>query len=117
MPNVLKSYPLILWNYFKYDGPRTNNHVEGFHTRLMKKAGKSHPNLFEVVQLFIHEEASSNVQVLQLESGQSAPRRRRRYDDIDNRLERLGLEYMLCERSLASYLGAIGHMMDSVYRR
>ncbi|XP_067668191.1 uncharacterized protein [Haliotis asinina] len=52
------SYPLIMWNYFKYDGPRTNNHVEGFHTRLMKKAGKSHPNLFEVVQLFIHEEAS-----------------------------------------------------------
>ncbi len=72
-------YPLTMWNFFKYDGPRTNNHVEGYHTRLVKEAGKSHPNIFEVVNLFRHEEASALVQAMQLECGQPAPKRRRVY--------------------------------------
>ena len=25
-------YPIEMWNFFKYNGPRTNNHVEGYHT-------------------------------------------------------------------------------------
>ena len=25
-------YPIEMWNFFKYDGSRTNNHVEGYHT-------------------------------------------------------------------------------------
>ena len=36
-------YPIKMWDFFKYDGPRTNNHIEGYHTRLMRKVGKIHP--------------------------------------------------------------------------
>ena len=70
-------YPIEMWNFFKYDGPRTNNHVEGYHTRLMRKAGKIHPNIFEVVELFSQEEAASLVSILQLQSGQPAPKHRK----------------------------------------
>ena len=38
------------WNYFDFDGPRTNNHVEGWHSRLKKVVGKPHPNTFELIQ-------------------------------------------------------------------
>ena len=57
-------YPIEMWNFFKYDSLRTNNHVEGYHTRLMRKAGKIHPNIFEVVELFSQEEAASLVSIL-----------------------------------------------------
>ena len=27
-----RQYPIEMWDFFKYDGPCTNNHVEGYHT-------------------------------------------------------------------------------------
>ena len=36
------------------DGPRTNNNLEGWHSRVKKTlAGKAHWNIFEMVELFI----------------------------------------------------------------
>ena len=29
------------WNYFNFEGPHTNNHVEGWHSKLKKVVGKS----------------------------------------------------------------------------
>ena len=43
------------WNYFNYDGPRTNNRIEDWQNRLQKMAPKAHPNLFN----FIPEGAGS----------------------------------------------------------
>ena len=106
-------YPIEMWIFFKYDGPRTNNHVEGYHTRLMRKAGKIHPNIFEVVELVSQEEAASVISILQLQSGQPAPKHRKKYINIDARLDELGLEYMLCDRGIESYFSAIRHMMDN----
>ena len=57
-------YPLQMWNFFKCNGPRTNNYVEGSHIRMKKKVGRSHPNIFEVVSFFIQEEISSRVQLM-----------------------------------------------------
>ena len=34
---------------------RTNNHVEGWHSRLKKVVGKAHPNIFEIVEVFKKE--------------------------------------------------------------
>ena len=106
-------FPIEMWNYFRYDGPRTNNHVEGFHNRLKKKAGKAHPNLYEIVDLFRQEEASTSVHMLQVQAGQPAPKRRKKYDNIDSRLHQLGLDYMIYHRTMESYMKAVGHMIDN----
>jgi hypothetical protein len=29
-----KTYPISVWNHYETVGPRTNNHVEGFHSKL-----------------------------------------------------------------------------------
>ena len=100
-----------MWNYFRYEGLRTNNHVEGYHTRLNKKAGKAHPNLYEVLDLFRHEDAAACVTYMQLSAGQPAPKRRKKYDQMDARINKLGLEYMRCDRDLKSYLSAVGHIV------
>ena len=102
-----------LANADTYHMDGTNNHVEGYHTRLMRKAGKIHPNIFEVVEMFSQEEAASLVSILQLQSGQPAPKHRKKYINLHARLDELGLEYMLCDRGIESYLSAIGHMMDN----
>ena len=39
----------------------TNNHVEGWHSRLKKVVGKVHPNIFEIVEAFKKEQASTEV--------------------------------------------------------
>ena len=50
-------------------GPRTNNCVEGWHTRLKKVVGKAHPNLFEIIEVMKKEQASSEIKLQQLEMG------------------------------------------------
>ena len=40
------SYLINIW---RGDGPRTNNHVEGWHGKINHVAGKLHPNIFEVL--------------------------------------------------------------------
>ena len=40
------------WNYFNFKGPRTNNYVEGRHSRLNKVVGKPHPNIYEIIDIF-----------------------------------------------------------------
>ena len=47
------------WNYFDFDGPRTNNYVEGWHSRLKKVVGKPHPNIFELIEVMKKEEATT----------------------------------------------------------
>ena len=39
-----------MWNYYRHCGPRTNNHLEGWHSRMKRISGKAHPNLYEVFQ-------------------------------------------------------------------
>ena len=55
--------------YFNFEGPHTNNHVEGWHSRLKKVLGKPHP-----IDVFKREEG---MKMQMLETGaQQAPRRR-----------------------------------------
>ena len=66
------------WNYFNFEGPCTNNHVEGRHSRLKKVVGKPHPNIYEIIDVFKREEVSIKMKIQMLEAGaQQAPTRRR----------------------------------------
>ena len=66
------------WNYFDFDGPRTNNHVEGWHTRLKKVVGKPHPNVFELIEVIKKEEATTRMKMSLYESGAKEPPSRRK---------------------------------------
>ena len=46
------------------DGPHTNNHAEGWHSKVRKLAGKVHPNIYEVVRLFKLEQAATEVTLM-----------------------------------------------------
>ena len=62
-------FQLTTWNVFMEDEPRTNNNLEGWHKKVKKIAGKSHLNIFEMVELFKLEQASTEVALRQLMAG------------------------------------------------
>ena len=67
---VSGSYQVRQWNYYKVDGPRTNNHIEGWHSRLKRVIGKAHPNIYELVEV-VKEESLTTMRVQQLVAGAS----------------------------------------------
>ena len=51
------------------EGPRTNNNLEVWHSKVKKKiAGKNHVNIFEIIELF-KEQAPTEVEIRQLMAG------------------------------------------------
>ena len=49
---LVGSYPPSLWNVFETKSARTNNHIEGWHSKLKNVVGKAHPNVYEIVEIF-----------------------------------------------------------------
>ena len=39
------AFPRSIWNHFDTIGPRTNNHLEGYHSKLKKFFGAAHPDI------------------------------------------------------------------------
>ena len=51
-------YRISQCNYYDCHGPRTNNHVEGWNSRLKKIVWKFHPNIFEIIDVMRKEQAT-----------------------------------------------------------
>ncbi len=79
-------FPVRMWNVYALEGPRTNNHAEGWHSKVRKLAGKAHPNIYEAVTLFQSEQAATEVSIMQLAAGGLPVRRRRKYRNYEKRL-------------------------------
>ncbi|KRZ02765.1 hypothetical protein T11_11240 [Trichinella zimbabwensis] len=59
---------LPLWNVHNVN-IRTNNHLEGWHNRLNRKAGKTHNGLYELLQILIAEQGVMDTLIRQVLSG------------------------------------------------
>ena len=63
----------------------SNNHAEGWHSKVRKLAEKAHPNIYKVVSLFKLEQAATEVTLMQVAAGR-LPVRKRRYRNHERRL-------------------------------
>lgn len=109
-----------LWNHANTIGPRTNNHVEGFHNRLNKWVSKAHPSIYQLITVFQKIETKASVDYQTRLLGKSGPKRRaidvekdNRYDNLLENLEngRIDLEQYL--RS-CSYLINFNNIMNLI---
>ena len=57
------NFPPIHWNYFNQHQPRTNNHVEGWHSRMKKVISKPHPNIYTWIEYIQREEAVTKAKI------------------------------------------------------
>ncbi|XP_067676265.1 uncharacterized protein [Haliotis asinina] len=102
-----------IWNHFENQGHRTNNRLEGWHNKIKKLLKKSHPNTFEVIQLFQREQSLTEVTILRLSHQPKEPSRRRRYRAIDARIASLKqqlLNQSLNEITYADHVGDLLHL-------
>ena len=56
------------------EGPSMNNNLEGWHSKVKKTAGNNHLNIFEIVELFKKEQASTEVEIRQLMGAETSRR-------------------------------------------
>ena len=98
-----------MWNYYNHGGPRTNNHLEGWHNRMKRIARKAHLNLYEVLELFQREQAAGEVMMQQLQSGGVRRKKRRKVEQREEKIKELQGELSNGDRDIDSYLFAIRH--------
>ncbi|CAF0726925.1 unnamed protein product [Brachionus calyciflorus] len=82
-------FDVAMWNHANTIGPRTNNHVEGFHNKLNKWIQKPHPDTYQLISVFqkIDNKVSIDYQTRLL--GNSAPKRRAIDIEKDNKYSNL----------------------------
>ena len=74
-----ESYPKSMWNQFDEDGPRTNNHVEGYNLA-MHKFLSTHPNIWKFIEKISQEEDKVDLRHQRFEQGTLVERNRNRHD-------------------------------------
>ena len=57
------------WNHYQTEGPRTNNHLEGWHNKLKKKVGITHRTIYKLIDDFKKEQAVNEVKIEQYSNG------------------------------------------------
>ena len=69
-------FPHVLWNIHDRIGsniPRTNNHLEGWHTRFAAMIDKPHPSIWKFVNALKREAAQNKLVLAQMVAGASPP--------------------------------------------
>ena len=86
---LVGQFSLTQWNVFANSSFRTNNHVEGWHNRLKRVVVKSHPNLYELIEVLQREQSANEISLIQLQAGARPPRRALRTINRDRNIEQL----------------------------
>ena len=81
------NYPIELWNVFRRDNwERTTNVCEGWHNRFNRRVGTVHPNVWRFIVKLKKEEMHVRRAIRRAEAGARVPKRRRKYRDLNNRI-------------------------------
>ncbi|XP_071145035.1 uncharacterized protein [Mytilus edulis] len=82
-------YPQPTWNHHQTEGPRTNNHLEGWHNKLKKRVKIAHPNIFEIINVLKKEQAANEVKKVQYAAGGKMRGKAKKYREIEERFATL----------------------------
>ena len=84
---VNENFPPLHWNYFNQHQPRTNNNVEGWHSRMKKINSKPHPNIFAWIEFIQREESKAKIQSYR--TGTTSRQRKHRVKEKEKRIQAL----------------------------
>ena len=104
-------FPLQMWNHHNTMDPRTNNNLEGFHTRLNRNLPHNHPNIYRFIEVLRQIEKADKVKLSQIDFGAAQPSRKRVYREPDNRIQRLKEQLHRGIKTSLQFLDAIGHLL------
>ncbi|CAF1097435.1 unnamed protein product [Brachionus calyciflorus] len=83
---MMGRYPRALWNHSNTIGPRTNNNVEGFHSKFNRSIGSSHPHIFKLIKLFQDYESLFSIKFERIQSGLELVIRKKKFVERDKKI-------------------------------
>ena len=98
--------PDLVWNVHQ-TSTRTNNMVEGWHSRLNRYVRRLHPNLHQLVKELQKEQAMTQLTVQRARLGGAPPARRMKYVRIDEEVQRLTHKFDLDEITPMEYISGL----------
>lgn len=104
-------FEIKTWNVFDRtaDGlPRTNNSLEGWHHGFQQWVTITHPTLHRLVLKLQKEQSSFEIVIEQCLAGFEPPKKKKKYDIINQRISNIVSNYETYEDKL-QYLRAIAH--------
>ena len=66
--------------------PKTNNHVEGFHRKMLSAVSAQRPNIWNFLDVLKKEQGITNVTLNQIVGGRAPPPQRRKYQENAQRV-------------------------------
>ncbi len=102
-----------MWSVFERDGSRTNNHLEGWHSKFNSIISRPHPNIYQLLHAIREEQAVTELTAVQLEAGSQTPRRKRRYVAVDDRLARLMKAYVDGEKTIDQFVVGVAYNLST----
>ncbi|XP_003381943.1 hypothetical protein Tsp_11043 [Trichinella spiralis] len=95
---------LPLWNVYNVN-IRTNNDLEGWHFKINRLAGKRHLGFYELLQLLIDEQGSTETLIQQVTSGRVTA------NDLQQRITALTAEYDGGTRTMEQFLRSVAYLV------
>ena len=92
---------------------QTNNHQEGWHHKLNTHIGRIHPNIHSLVKTLKDEQAVTDTTIQRARLGAAPKPWRRRYRNIDSRLECLAGLFNVGEMCVNDFLDSVRHIVHN----
>ncbi|XP_003382167.1 conserved hypothetical protein [Trichinella spiralis] len=105
---------LPLWNVYNVN-IRTNNDLEDWHFKMNRLAGKRHLGFYELLQLLIDEQVSTETLIQHVISGRVTASdlqiKNKKYEELQQRITALTAEYSGGTRTLEQFLRAVAYLV------
>lgn len=73
------------WNHYQTEGPRTKNHLQGWHNNLKKRVKITHPLIYAIVKEFKKEQTANEAKMLQYAAGGKRRKTVKKYREVEER--------------------------------
>ncbi|KRZ55125.1 hypothetical protein T02_13521 [Trichinella nativa] len=105
---------LPMWNVYNVNIHKSND-LEGWHFKMNRLAGKRHLGFYELLQLLIDEQGSTETLIQQVTSGRVTARdlqiKNKKYEELQQRITALTAEYNGGTRTLEQFLRAVAYLV------
>lgn len=72
-------------NHYQTEGPRTNNHLEGWHNKLKKRVKITHPSIYAIIKEVKKEQTANEAKMLPYAAGGKRRKTVKRYQEVEER--------------------------------
>ncbi|XP_065324842.1 uncharacterized protein LOC135931557 [Gordionus sp. m RMFG-2023] len=72
-------FPHQIWTRYKIQGPRSNNHLEGYHHSLKRMAKNAHPDIYSLIRVLKDNQRLTELKVIQINNGEIVTGKNKKY--------------------------------------